>query len=385
MARCAASVVRLYPEPESVSPFKKKEPEAEAPASPAISHHSLVELFQERNTLKRKLDEAEAERAVLRADVVDLGKRAEEATTQLVALEKMLTDPERVQNAILYYRLRAVWDLCRNQLRNIAEELSGRQDQLERKQYTEAYEQQRASQLKDTQRLIEILDRDRQVLADDIARMEAQIPALKRFWHKKKREQLMEDIDEAMTKFGPIDRRRVELVKKLDSIRKTPIPPYLGIGVPARRAINVSMIAMAQYLYLHFMEHQIGIMARSAGQKPVMEVNYGGANECMKIGAQIWEVVMKLKADTLRPEKLKNRAEYLRQKLSYASDQESIPEEHSLNYLLPGAANSAQLDTTILASIPVNVLEQNYWDLQTLLLKPAEKAEPAPAVKGVGT
>ncbi|HEY1990915.1 MAG TPA: hypothetical protein VGH71_00530 [Gammaproteobacteria bacterium] len=366
-----------------MSPFKKTEPEPEVPATPSISHHGLVELFQERNTLKRKLDEAEAERAVLRADVVDLGKRAEEATTQLAALEKMLMDPEKGQNAILYYRLRAVWELCRNQLRNIAEELSGRQDQVERKRYTEAYEQQRTAQLKDTQRLIEILDRDRQALAGDISRMEAQIPELKRFWHKKKREQLMEDIDEAMTRFAPIDRRRIELVKKLDAIKKAPLPTYLGIGVPARRAINVSMIAMAQYLYLHFTEHQIATMARSAGLKPVMEVNFGGANECLKIGAQMWEVVMKLKTDTLRLEKLKHRAEYLRQKLTYASDQESVPEAHSLDYLLPGAASSPQLDTTILAAIPVNVLDQNYWDLQNLLLKPAEKAEQAPPVKGI--
>lgn len=360
-------------------PFKK---EPEEPATPSIAHHSLVELFQERNTLKRKLDEAEAERTVLRADVADLGKRAEEATRQLAGLEKMLMDPEKGQNAILYYRMRAVWDLCRNQLRNLADELSGRHDQVERKRYTEAYEQQRATQIKDTQRLIEILDRDRQVLSADVARMEAQIPELKRFWHKKKRERLMEEIEEAMGKFGPIDKRRSELVKKLDGIKKAPLPTYLGIGVPTRRAINIAMIAMAQYLYLHFTEHEIAPMARSAGLKPVMDVNFGGANECLRIGAQMWEVVMKLKADTLRPEKLKHRAEYLRQKLTYASDQDSVPETHSLDYLLPSSANSAALDTTVTA-MPVNVLGLNYWDLENLLLKPTEKAEQAPAVKGV--
>jgi hypothetical protein len=365
-----------------VSPFKKA-PVEEAPAPSAeISHHSLVELFQERNTLKRRLEEAETERTVLRADVTDLGKRAEEATRQLAGLEKMLMDPEKGQNAILYYRMRAVWDLCRNQIRNIAEELSGRHDQVERKRYTEAYEQQRATQLKDTQRLIEILDRDRQALTADIARMEAQIPALKRFWHKKKREHLMEEIEQAMAKFGPVDKRRMELVAKLDQIKKAPQPTYLGIGVPTRRAINVAMIAMAQYLYLHFMEHEIAPMARSAGLKPVMDVNFGGANECLKIGAQMWEVVMKLKADTLRPDKLKHRAEFLRQKLTYASDQESVPETHSLDYLLPSAANAAVLDTSVTA-IPVNVLDLNYWDLQNLLLKPPEKTEQAPGVKGV--
>jgi len=361
-----------------VSPFKKAPVEEPQAPQAEISHHSLVQLFQERNNLKRKLEEAEAERAVLRADVADLGKRAEEATRQLAGLEKMLMDPEKGQNAILYYRMRAVWDLCRNQIRNIAEDLSGRQDQVERKRYTEAFEQQRASQVKDTQRLIEILDRDRQALTEEVARMEAQIPELRRFWHKKKRERLMEEIEEAMTKFGPIDKRRMELVKKLDGIKKAPLPTYLGIGVPARRAINVAMIAMAQYLYLHFSEHEIATMARSAGTKPVMEVNFGGANECLKIGAQIWEVVQKLRADTLRPDKLKHRAEFLRQKLTYVSDQDSVPELSSLDYMLPFAPNAATLDDTFTRTLPVNVLRQNYWDLETLLLKTPGKAdEPA--------
>ena len=360
----------------------KRDNEAAPPPGP--TDHSLVQIFQERNTLKRRLDEAEAERAVLRADVADLGKRAEEATRLLAGLEKMLMDPEKGQNAILYYRMRAVWDLCRNQLRNIAEELSGRQDQVERKRYTEAFEQQRAAQVKDTQRLIEILDRDRQALTAEVARMEEQIPQLKRFWHKKKRERVMEEIEEAMTKFAPIDKRRMELVKKLDGIKKAPIPTYLGIGIPARRAINVSMIAMAQYLYLHFMEHDIASMARSAGIKPVTEVNFGGANECLKIGAQIWEVVQKLRADTLRPEKLKHRAEFLKQKLTYASDQDSVPEVSSLDYMLPFAPNAATLDDTFTKTLPVNVLRQNYWDLETLILKTPGKADEAAPANDIG-
>ena len=70
-----------------MSPFKKTSDDEPTAPSAEISHHSLVQLFQERNTLKRKLDEAEAERAVLRTDVADLGKRAEEATRQLSVIE----------------------------------------------------------------------------------------------------------------------------------------------------------------------------------------------------------------------------------------------------------------------------------------------------------
>jgi len=363
--------------------FKKQD--TDATPAPGPTDHSLVQIFQERNTLKRKLDEAEAERAVLRTDVADLGKRAEEATRQLAALEKMLTDPEKGQNAILYYRLRAVWELCRNQIRLLAEDLSNKQDQVEHKRYMEAYEQQRASQLKDTQRMIEILDRDRQNIAAGIAQMEGQIAGLKRFWHKKKRERLMEEVEGAYAKLAPIDKRRMELVSKLEKIRKAPVPHYLGIGVPARRAINIALISMAQYLYLHFMEHDISTMARSAGLKPVMDVNFGGANDCLKIGAQMWEVVMKLRADTLRPEKLKHRAEFLKQKLTYASDQDSVPEVSSLDYMLPFTPNGATLDDSLTKTIPVNVLRMNYWDLETLVLKTPGKAdEPAAAGNDIG-
>jgi hypothetical protein len=365
--------------------MKKTEPTLNEPASTAVSHHSLVEIFQERNALKRKLEEADAERVVLRADVEDLRKRHEELQRQLVSLEKLLTDPEKGQNAILYYRLRAIWDTCRNMIRSMAEELSGRQDQAERTRFTEAYEQQRATQIKDVQRLLEILENDRRSMASGIAEMEQQVQKLKRFWHKKKRERLMLDIEDAMVKLTAIDKRKLELIARLEQVRKAPIPPYLGIGIPARRAINVALLAMTQYLYLHFTEHNIAEMARSAGTKPVSDTYFGLANDCLAMGMKLWDVVVKLKNDTLRADKLKHRSEYLREKLSYASDADSVPEESSVGYVLPSTPNSATINTQINA-IPVNVMVLNYWDIQTLLLKPPEdKAEQAPAVKVIGS
>ena len=370
-----------------MAPSKKTEPtpdEAAPGGDRTVQDPSLVEIFHNRNLLKRKLDDAEAERSVLRADVEDLRKRNEELQRQLTSLEKLLTDPEKGQNAILYYRLRAVWDTCRNMIRGMAEELSGRQDQTERTRYTEAFEQQRAQQLGDVQRMLDILDRDRQAMATGIADMERQIASLKRFWHKKKREALMLEVEEAMVKLAAIDKRKMELTAKMEQVRKAPVPPYLGIGIPARRAINVALIAMTQYLYLHFTEHDIAQMSRSAGTKSVSDTYFGLANDCLALGVKVWEVVVKLKDDKLRPEKLKHRSEYLRQKLSYPSDADSVPEESSASYVLPTAQDSAAINTELNA-IPVNVLALNYWDIQSLLLKPPEKTEQAPTVKVIGT
>lgn len=364
--------------------FKKADPEQDEPA-PEITeqHNSLVNIFQDRNLLKRKLDEAEAERAVLRTDVEDLRRRHEEASRRLVTLEQMLVDPERAQNAILYYRLKAVWETCRNQIKALAEDLSSRQEQFERERHGELFEQRRQAQLKDLQRMVDILERDRQNVVMSIADLERDAAKLKRFWHKKKREALLIRMEEAREKFEPIDKRRAELLVKIEQVRKAPAQSFGGIGTPARRAINTALLALAQYLYLHFTEHHVAEMARSAGTKPVSDINYGSAKDCLAIGANIWEVVVKLKGDVNRPEKLKNRTEYLKQKLTYANGDESVPETASLDYMLPFVPNGSTLDMSVNA-LPVNVVHLNYWDIQNLLLKPPEKAEPAPNVKTVG-
>ena len=362
----------------------QEQEEAAAAAEDATEQHkSLVNIFQDRNILKRKLDEAEAERAVLRADVEDLRKRHEEAQRQLTSLEQMLTDAEKGQSAILYYRLRAVWDTCRQQLRALAEELSGRQEQLERERHGELFEQRRAAQIKDLQRLVDILDRDRQNILLSITDMERDAAKLKRFWHKKKREALLIQIEETREKLLPIDKRKAELAAKIEQTRKAPAQAFGGIGIPARRAINTALLALAQYLYLHFTENDIAEMARTTGTKPVSDVNFGSTSDCLAIAASMWEVVMKLKKDTARPEKLKNRSEHLRQKLTYASDADCVPEESSLDYMLPFSPNGATLDMSVNA-IPVNILHLNYWDIQSILLRPPEKPEQAtPPVKTV--
>lgn len=361
----------------------QEQEEAAAAEDATEQHRSLVNIFQDRNILKRKLDEAEAERTVLRADVEDLRKRQEEAQRQLTNLERMLMDPERGQSAILYYRLRAVWDTCRQQILALAQELSGRQEQLERERHGELFEQRRATQMKDLQKLVEILDRDRQNIVLSITDMERDVAKLKRFWHKKKREVLLIQMEETREKLPAIDKRKAELAAKIEQTRKAPAQAFGGIGVPARRAINTALLALAQYLYLHFTENGIAEMARSAGFKPVSDVNYGGTNDCLAIATSMWEVVMKLKQDTARPEKLKNRSEYLRQKLTYANDDESVPEESSLDYMLPFSPNGATLDLSVNA-IPVNIFHLNYWDIQSLLLRAPEKADQAaPPIKTV--
>lgn len=351
-------------------------------ASP--DHHAqLVEIFENRNLLKRELDEISAERDVLKADVEDLRQRHGELHRQLTTLEQMLADPEKGQNAIIYYRLQAVWNTCRNQIRALAQDLSNRQDQVERGKFLEDFERDRKSKLDELARQLLSVDREQSSVQSGIDEMQQGLKKLTRFWHRGKRKRLENDIINASGQLPPLDQKKRDILARIDAAKKLKAPPWGGIGIPARRAINLALLSLGQYLYLHFAEYNISDMARSAGTKLVSDVNFGMANECLAIGNQVHEVVLKLRNDKTRPDKLKHRTEYLRQKAVFTSQQDTIPEESCLDYLMPASQSEPTIDAEAHA-LSVNVLRLNYWDLQNLLLMSPEQAEEQPQLKVTG-
>jgi len=346
-------------------------------------HDELVKIFENRNLLKRELDEVTAEHDVLKVEAKELRERTTELQRQLTTLEQMLADPERGQNAIIYYRLQAVWNTCRNQIRALAEDLSKRQDQVERGKFLEEFERDRKTKLDELAQQLMGVDRERASVQSGIDEMQQELSKLKRFWHRGKRKRLENDIINAGEQLPPLENRKRDILARIEQTKKLEPPAWGGIGIPARRAINLASLSLAQYLYLHFSDHNISEMARSAGTKPVSDVNFGMANECLKIGNQVYEVVSWLRADKTRPEKLKHRTEFLRQKAVFTGPQDTVPEESCLDYMLPNSKSSPTIDTEAHA-LAINVLRQNYWDIQNLLLQPPEKAEEKPQVKVSG-
>ncbi|HET7649396.1 MAG TPA: hypothetical protein VFL15_01680 [Gammaproteobacteria bacterium] len=370
-------------------PMKHADQDARIPARKGADgaaidpHDQLLEIFENRNLLKRQLEEVSAERDVLKADVEDLRQRYEELNRQQTTLEQMLSDPEKGQNAILYYRLQAVWNTCRNQIRALAQDLSNRQDQVERSKFLEEFERDRKARLDELAKQLLAVDREQASAQSGIEEMQQGLKKLTRFWHRGKRKRLENDIINASEHLAPLAARKRDILARIEQTKNLKPPAWGGIGIPARRAINLALLSLAQYLYLHFAEHTISEMAYSAGTKRVSDVNFGMANECLKIGNQIYEVVIKLRGDKTRPDKLKHRTEFLRQKALFSSEQDTIPEETCLDYMLPASKSGPTIDTEAHA-LAVNVLRLNYWDIQTLLLKPPEKAEKQPEIKVSG-
>ena len=360
------------------APYKKIVPGKIGPLDAAAlsgsldQNSKLVELFENRNLIKRELDQVSAERDLLKADAEDIRARNEELQRQLTNLEQMLADAERGQSAIIYYRLRAVWNTCRLQLQTLAGDLVARFEKAERGGFEEQTEKDRSRRLDELAQQFDKLERERRNLRNSLGDLQKQLPHLQKFWHKSKRADIQFQIDKLTKQFKPIETRKLELLAAMEEMRREKQKVWPGINVASKRTVNLWLLALAQYLYLHFAEYNVAEMARSAGTKPVSDVNFGLLNDCLTIGNHVYEVVVKLRADKARPEKLRFRVEHLRRNVTYATDTDAVPEESCLDYI-PRPSQTAPTIDAEAQPVGVNILRLNYWDIQNILQKP-----PAP-------
>lgn len=355
--------------------IRKPDASAEPGAGP-LQQTKLLELFENRNQIKRELDVVTAERDALREELETLRSQHLESQRQLNNLEQMLADAERGQSAIVYYRLRAVWDTCRQQLRLLADDLNSRFEKAERGGFEQDLGRERSHRLDELAQQFDKLERERRTLRNQLAELQQQMAGLQKFWHKRKRDMLQFQIDKLTRQFKPIETRKLELLASMEALRNQKPQTWPGISIASKRTVNLWLLALAQYLYLHLTEYNIAEMARSAGTKAIADVHFGLLNDCLAIGNHIYEVVVKLRTDKARPEKLRFRTEHLRTIASYASEQETVPDESCLEYI-PRTSHAAPTIDAEAEAVAMNVLRMNYWDIQNLLLMPAAAANPA--------
>lgn len=349
---------------------RKDDPQDAASIDASLDQNSkLVELFENRNLIKRELDLVIAERDQLKKDTTELRRRTEELQRQLTSLEQMLADAERGQSAIIYYRLRAVWNTCRQQLQILAADLSGRFEKAERGGFEEQTEKDRSRRLDEMAQQFDTLERERRNLRNSLGDLQKQLPNLQKFWHKNKRAEIQFQIEKLTKEFKPIESRKLELLAAMELLRREKQQVWPGINNASKRTVNLWLLGLAQYLYLHFREYNVAEMARSAGIKPVSDVNFGLLNDCLTIGNHVYEVVVKLRGDKTRPEKLRFRVDHLRRNATYASDLDSVPEESCLDYISLPSQTAPTIDAEA-QPLGVNILRLNYWDIQSILLMP---------------
>ncbi|NNF66861.1 MAG: hypothetical protein HKM98_05070 [Gammaproteobacteria bacterium] len=329
----------------------------------------LLTLFWNRAELKKEFSNLRHDRDHLIERLQEQEKKTEGVKKQLRNMEKMLADPEAGFKAIVYFQLRALWRLSNKQLAKFSEQLKKQQQDRERKRQIMEFNQARQKRLGDLSARIVSVKAEVDDMKNVLAGHERKRDSLKGFWNYFKRREIQATVDEHKVRLAGIRVRLEELFDRRIKVESEPWPDYAGLGIDGKRAINLALIALAQQLFVQLSDSKIALIARSANIKKVEDVNYGGRTDCDFMMKKISELSALMLSDRSYADELRARTEMLRGQVSYKSKSDTVPDAESVAKLatsVPGFTSGRGVSAV---PLDINILTDDYWDLQKLLMK----------------
>lgn len=329
----------------------------------------LLQLFEKRNQLKREFGRTLDELERLKTEHDALRDVHARCAARLEGLEALLSDPQRAQNAVIYFRLDALRRLCAQMLEQRRAELTVKFEQLERQKLLDGFKASAAEQQRQLEQKFSQLDSIYQEMAANLKALQDALRRSGSFWHYFRRRGLAADIALAEQQVAPVVAERDACLAELERVRDREPPAFRELSIAAKREINIQLIALAQYLCVHFSDNDFAALAHATRDKQPGESHYGTPQECLAMEKPLREALLKLKSDDKRGERLKRRADHLRQLAQYPGNTDTVPDTHALNRIALSLSTTSQSIDAVRADLLVNVLEQGYWNLDELVIK----------------
>ncbi len=328
----------------------------------------LLRLYWNRAAVKKELAELRKERHELLDRLKQQEGAVVRAQEQLEALERLLTNPLAAANAMVYFQLRHLWRVASQRLQQFALELRMQQEKRERDKLHGKILAKRDRRLKATEEKIKSLALQRTDMLRELKELESNwdrsnvvVQLFRRRNMRKRREELNNSLVQS--------RQQLEEIEYLkDKIAHEALPEPNGLSIETRRAINRALIALAQHLVVHFSDHNLASLAKTAVNKPVTDMKFGDRRDCDRMVEKIRECLELLRNQKDLAEQVKARAAMIGPHLRYRNDSDSVPApdgvaDIAMYVRTPDAPSRRDAD----APIRVNVLEQEYWDIYSIL------------------
>jgi hypothetical protein len=316
----------------------------------------LLELFRNRTELKRELDALDEERHQL----LDRLKLQEGATMrvqeQLDALEQFLGRPEEGYRCLAHFRLRGVWRTAARRVQHFAADLTRQQKDRERRQQLAAFERSQRDRLAQLDRELA----EANVLADQLQAEQKlarqRLSELRGFWKLLQRRRLEDEVANRAVRVDAALTELTDLSDRRHAIESEGPPPFEGLSLEGKRAVNLAVIAFAENLYERLADSGVAQLARQSMLTRVYDCDYGSGDDClavMKAAEHAARDLERLQEDL--PD-IKARADRMRRTASYRGDGEALPVAESL---VPSPQGGSRP--------PLNVLLEEYWEVHRAL------------------
>lgn len=328
---------------------------------PQEDSEKLLELYWNRAELKKEFTDLRSEKFRLQ----ELVKEQEGATARfeqkLNHLEQLLLDPEWVYNVAIYYQLQHLNRRCESKLKKFAEQLK---QQREQRKYSEMLSDWQAEQDASAEAIQRKIGEQRLKIEMLEGRLQAEqqrlitMSGIVRFFRKRSVTAILDDLAASIDAGHQAEER---LMLDYEELQDQPPPETQGLDIAAKRTINLTILAFAQHLYLHFRKDGLVGLAKEAGDKSVGAINYGGRKECERIIDLVHKQLGRLEKSRNFASSVRDRARMIAENAVFGGDSDTVPEYGSVATVFRIGKSGA------VREIDANLLGENYWNLADIV------------------
>lgn len=334
------------------------------------SSEQLLKLYWNRAGVKRELRALRRERHELLDKMKEQKSAISRSQEQLEGLEKLLTNPLAAANAMVYFQLRHLWRTSTQRVEQFMKELQTQRERRERTQLHDAALAKRKRRLDAINDRLQSLFLKRKRVGDERSRLEQrmeQTNVLLRLIRAPRMRRKLRGLGNGLR----VLEGRIEEFKELtEKIEGEPLPEPEGLSLESRRLINAAVVALAQHLVLHFAEHDLASLARTATRRPVGDMKFGDRRDCDRMVERIRERIEELRQQKDLGEHVKRRTDYLlATQVKYRNETDAVPMIESLEAITPrlGPDTPKLARRASDAPVRINVLADDYWEILSVL------------------
>lgn len=320
----------------------------------------LLKLYWNRAGVKRELVTLKREHYELLEKLEQQEGAIVRAQSQLEGLERLLTNPMAAANAMVYFQLRHMWRVGALKVEQFGRELKAQREKRERMQLHNTILAKRNRRLQAIKLKLNELLQKRKLSIEECLRFEQRLERMNFFVRLFAGHALRNRIQGLKSNRAALEERVQEFNEIIEKIQGEPLPEPDGLSLESRRLINVAIIALAQHLVVHFTEHDLSRLAKKASKRTVADMKFGDRRVCDQLVERVRERIDELNADKNLADKVKRRADQLINLVRYRHESDAAPMREALAEIAIRVGEGGE-------SLRVNVLEEDYWDMNEVL------------------
>ena len=319
-----------------------------------------MDLYWNRAELKKEFAGMRKEQFRLKDEIKQHEGAKARLKQQIDHLEELLVDPELAHNVVVFYQLRGLGKKCERKVAKFAEQLKQQREQKRHDSLLADWNDKLKEECSGVELQL-LKKRDSVLQIEDQLQSEQRrltsMSVLKRLFSGRSAMKLIDNLAEQLE----VSVQEEQLLKdSIDEIKNREAPDHQGLEIPAKRSINLMIIAFAQQLFIHFSEFDIAELIKESTEKSAGAINYGTRYECGQLLDRIHKSIESMEKNTEFADVLQKRAKLIGEIARFPGDQDAVPVAGTVGTLFQFDSNG------VVQKSDTDLVGTNYWGISKI-------------------